>query len=145
MKKFRFPSSVPTPVIVIFVILLPLVVLLSSCASLGVKVTSDIVTEVGAAGQNFDKQMTAFLVNWPYLSGVLEGFFLNRTGDVTVSMREAREKIDEIWERGQASEKWAKRDLGLAFGYSVNLFNLAVKEFMSRLAPGLLKFIPAIA
>ncbi len=115
----------------------------SSCASIGVKATSTVINEVSAAGANFDKQMTNFMENWPYLSGVLEGYFYNRTGDVSLAMREAREKLDAL--KPGPDGKWEKRDLGLAFGYSVNLFNLAVKEWMSKLAPGLLKFIPVIA
>lgn len=127
------------------IILLLMVVALccSGCAATGAKVTSELVTEVGAAGQNFDKQMTAFLQNWPYLSGVLEGYFYNRTSEISLAMREAREKLDGIYARGQDG-KWEKRDLGLAFGYSCNLFNLAVREWMLKIIPELLKIVPGI-
>jgi hypothetical protein len=57
-------------------------------------------------------------------------------------MREARERLDEL--APGPDGKWSKRDLGLAFGYSCNLFNLAIREWMSKLAPGLLKFIPVV-
>lgn len=127
-------------------LILLIVVFLSfqGCTTLqGVAGTTTAVEMVNAASADFEKRMTVFLQNWPLLSGVLEGYFAYRTGDVTLSMREARTALDEVWKRGKEGA-WEKRDLGFAFGLSCNLFNLAFKDWLSEVMPKLLALIPVI-
>ena len=121
--------------------LLLLLLSFPSCM-MSTKITSEMVEQIGEGGENFDRAMTAFLVNWPYVSGTLEGYFYSREDEVTVAMRESRLMLDEVWENGRDSEHWSKRDLGLANGYAMRLFNLAVKNFLSRVRPDLLAMIP---
>lgn len=125
----------------IAVVLIIALLSFSGCTTLaGVAGTSAAVESVNVASEGFEKQMNTFLDNWPLLSGVLEGYFAYRTGDISLSMRQARESIDKL--KPGEDGKWAKRDMGLAFGYSCNLFNLATKDWMAKTVPKLLALIP---
>lgn len=120
-------------------------VLFSGCSTLpGVAGTVTAVEAVNASANDFEERTAIFLKNWPLLSGVLEGYFEQRHSDITLSMREARTKLDEVWARGKDGV-WDKRDLGLAFGLSCSLFNAATRDWFDKVVPKLMKLIPILA
>ena len=125
-----------------FILIIVAFLSFQGCATLpGVAGTTTAVEMVNTASADFEQRMTTFLTNWPLLSGVLEGYFAYRTGDITLSMREARTALDDVWKRGKDGV-WEKRDLGLAFGYSCNLFNLAFRDWIAKTLPKLMALIP---
>ena len=123
--------------------LLVLLVMLSGCATAGIMPTVETIQIINKEADGFRSLMTKFMVNWPLLSGAVEGYFASHPSDVSLAMRLGRERIDEAWARGKDGV-WDQRDLGLAFGCAVDMFNRAFLDWLSRMFPDLLKLIPIL-
>jgi hypothetical protein len=117
------------------------VVGISGCATMGIEPTVGVIQIVNAEAEPFRNLMTEFLKNWPLLSGAVEGSFASHPSDVSLAMRLGRERIDEAWARGKDGI-WDQRDLGLAFGCAMDLFNRAFMDWLGQAFPSLLKLVP---
>jgi hypothetical protein len=117
----------------------------SGCATLGVMPTVKAIEVVNAESEPLRKLMTTFLRNWPQLSGAMQGYFASHPTDVSLAMRLGREMIDQAEARGTGegiNRTWDQRDLGIAFGCALDLFNRAFMDWLSRMFPQLLTLIP---
>ena len=121
--------------------ILEILALCSGCATLGIKPTVETIQLINKEAEPLRQLMTEFLRNWPLLSGAVEGYFVSHPSDVSLAMRIGRECIDEAWARGREGV-WDQRDLGLAFGASVDLFNRAFMDWLSKAFPSVLGYIP---
>ena len=123
------------------ILVLVLASMLAGCSTLGIMPTVKAIEIVNAESQPLRDLMTKFMGNWPLLSGAVEGYFASHPTDVSLAMRLGRERIDEAWARGKDGV-WDQRDLGIAFGCAVDLFNRAFLDWLSRMFPQLLALIP---
>ena len=130
------------------ILMIIMISFLSGCATMGIIPTVKAIEVVNTESEPLLKLMTTFMrKGWPVLSGAVEGYFASHPTDVSLAMRLGRERIDEVWSRGAGegdNRVWDQRDLGIAFGCSVDLFNRTFMDWLSRMFPQLLTLIPII-
>jgi hypothetical protein len=128
-------------------ILIVMLTFLTGCATTGIMPTVKAIEVVNTESESLRKLMTTFLQNWPLISGGVEGYFASHPTDVSLAMRLGRERIDQAEAKGVGEGKnrtWSQRDLGIAFGCSVDLFNRAFMDWLGRVFPQLLTLVPLV-
>ena len=112
--------------------------LLFGCAT--TQLADQHVEDMAAMSADFDRVMTGFCLNWPYISGAIDGAYEGRTFNVPSGHIELKEAIDKIvakgtlgkYEKGKVATLWA------------SLVTSEMIRWIKEFRPDILKLIPAM-
>jgi len=110
--------------------------LFTGCATIADQHVEDMQT----ISTDFDKVMTEFAKNWPYISGAIDGAYEGRTFNVPSGHIELKEAIDKIVDTGTLT----KYDKGKVATLWASLVTSELVRWIKEFRPDILKLIPAL-
>ena len=122
----------------LFAILFCAALLFTGCIT--TQIAGQNVNDMQTMSADFDKVMTEFAKNWPYISGAIDGAYEGRTFNVPSGHIELKEAIDKIvakgtlgkYEKGKVATLWA------------SLVTSEMVRWIKEFRPDILKLIPAM-